>query len=152
MFTLKLQTRGFLRCTLIEKTISSGREGHMMISKAKTTKAIVGTGAAALVLGFAGAAGAQTYPDPDPAPASDTDAGDGGTDVRAVPLTPADSDAAPATPAATPVAQAPAVAAQQQQQLPVTGGDAAQIAIFGSILIAGGGLLVWRSKGDEAEA
>lgn len=109
----------------------------MKIEKSNATKAVVGTTVAAGVLAIAGAAGAQTYPDPaqptDPEP-----------EVRAVPLTPAD-DSSDNGGVATP-------AVQSTQQLPVTGGDAATIALLGSVLVAGGGVLVWRSKGASAEA
>lgn len=110
----------------------------MKIDKSNTMKAVVGTTAAAGVLAIAGAAGAQTYPDPaqptDPEP-----------EVRAVPLTPADDSGDNGGVAATP-------AVQSTQQLPVTGGDAATIALLGSVLVAGGGVLVWRSRGADAEA
>lgn len=41
---------------------------------------------------------------------------------------------------------------QGKQQLPVTGTDAAGLAAIGAVLVAGGGLLVWRSKAYDAEA
>lgn len=110
----------------------------MKIDKSNATKAVIGSTVAAGVLAMAGAAGAQTYPDPaqptDPEP-----------EVRAVPLTPADDSGDSTGAVATP-------AVQSSQQLPVTGGDAATIALLGSVLVAGGGVLVWRSKGADAEA
>lgn len=64
--------------------------------------------------------------------------------------------AAPA-PAPTPavndaVTAAPTNTVAAKQQLPVTGGEAASLALLGTALVAGGGLLVWRSKGIEATA
>lgn len=108
-----------------------------------TKKAALVVGSTALVLGSAGAASAQdNYANPTPAPKPAVQE----PEVKATPI------AAPAAPAATPTAApaaAPTVAAAQQ--LPVTGGEATGLAAIGAALIAGGGVLVWRSKGT-AEA
>lgn len=114
----------------------------MKNDKTNAIKATVGATVVASVLAFAGAASAQD---------ADPDYGGNGAspaqepEVQAVPLTPTadsgDSTGAVATPAV-----------QSTQQLPVTGGDAATIALLGSVLVAGGGVLVWRSKGAGAEA
>ena len=83
---------------------------------------------AAMVLGFGSGAGAQAAP----CPASPQ---------------PCVQNASPATPAATPAAT-PQVAAAPipAQTLPVTGSETAALAIGGTLLVAAGGALVWRSN------
>lgn len=89
---------------------------------------LAATVGAGLVTGLAGAAGAQTpcasYPDPCASPLVEPEelpvavesGGLGGIEVKG------------------------------KQQLPVTGSEASAIAAAGAILVAGGGVLVWRSK------
>lgn len=55
-------------------------------------------------------------------------------------------------PAVVESAGLPGVEVKGKQQLPVTGTDAAGLAAIGAVLVAGGGLLVWRSKEAEVEA
>lgn len=49
-------------------------------------------------------------------------------------------------PAVVESAGLPGIEVKGKQQLPVTGGDAAGLAAIGATLVAGGGVLVWRSR------
>lgn len=92
---------------------------------------------AGLTGGLIGTAGAQaSYPD-------NTDNG-GQVDPSELPK--ADP------PAVVESAGLPGVEVKGKQQLPVTGGDVAGLTAIGAVLIAGGGMLVWRSKGAEETA
>lgn len=87
---------------------------------------LAATVGAGLVTGLAGAAGAQTcgvYPDPCPKSVEPSD-----------------------LPAAVESGGLGGIEVKGKQQLPVTGGEASGIAAVGAVLVAGGGLLVWRSK------
>ncbi len=55
-------------------------------------------------------------------------------------------------PAVVESAGLPGVQVKGKQQLPVTGTDAAGLAAIGAVLVGGGAVLVWRSKGVETEA
>ncbi len=97
--------------------------------------------AASLVVGLTGglisSAGAQaTYPDATPNP----DQVDPGQLPQADPPAEVESAGLPGT---------TGIEVKGKQQLPVTGGDAVGLAVIGAVLTAGGGLLVWRSKGAE---
>ncbi len=89
---------------------------------------------AAMVLGVGSAAGAQQDCSLSPLPA--------GCDAEVLPSAPTADP-----PAATPTAATPQVAAAPiQQTLPVTGSETAALAIGGTLLVAAGGALVWRSN------
>jgi LPXTG-motif cell wall-anchored protein len=49
-----------------------------------------------------------------------------------------------------PQATAPTPQVQAKQQLPITGSDTQSLAVLGSIFLAGGALLTWRSRGGAA--
>lgn len=85
---------------------------------------------AAMVLGLGSAAGAQDDCSASPLPAS------------------CEPGVLPAAPQASPPAATPAVAAAPipRQTLPVTGSETAALAIGGTLLVAAGGALVWRSN------
>ncbi len=102
-------------------------------------KMIVAAGlVAGLTGGFIGVAGAQVpYPDDTPNPDS--------VDPDVLPEESTD-------PAVVESAGTPGVEVKGKQQLPVTGTDAAGLAAIGAILVGGGAVLVWRSKGAEVEA
>jgi LPXTG-motif cell wall-anchored protein len=73
-------------------------------------------------------------------------------EVKAIELEPT----APATPAVVPVAASPAApaaapAVAAKQQLPVTGGDAGLVAGVGALMVAGGVVLVRRSRALPAD-
>lgn len=89
---------------------------------------------AAMVFGLGSAAGAQDDCSASPLPDSCT------PDVLSSP------QAAP--PSATPVVASPSVDAAPlpRQTLPVTGSETAALAIGGTLLVAAGGALVWRSN------
>ncbi len=107
---------------------------------------VAATLVAGLTGGFVGVAGAQdggcSYPDDCEKVKSETP---DSVDPDVLPEESTD-------PAVVESAGLPGVEVKGKQQLPVTGTDAAGLAAIGAVLVGGGAVLVWRSKGAEAEA